>query len=88
MTASSRTLPVSGAVAVAAGLLLSRCMKNLPTAPSVSVLTSGVAIYEHADFAGDSALVTGDQGDLGDFSGPWPSSDAMNRISREWLLVG
>ena len=69
MTAFCQTLPVSGAVAVAAGLLLSGCMKNLPTAPSVPVLTSGVAIYEHADFAGDSALVTADLGDLKDFSG-------------------
>ena len=72
MTASSRTLPVSGAVAVVAGLLLTSCMKNLPTAPSVPVLTSGVAIYEHADFAGDSALVTADLGDLKDFNGPCP----------------
>ena len=82
-TASCRTFPVSGAVA--AVLLLSGCMKNLPTAPSVSVLTSGVAIYEHADFAGDSALLTGDLGDLGDFSGPCPSSDVTGGSGRpDW----
>ena len=72
MTACCRTFPVSGAVAVAAGLLLSGCMnmKNLPTAPSE--LTNGVTIYEHADFGGASALVTEELGDLKDFHGPCP----------------
>lgn len=69
MTAPCRTLPVTGAVAVAV-LLLSGCMKNLPAAPSE--LTNGVTIYEHADFVGASALVTGDLGDLKDFRGPCP----------------
>jgi hypothetical protein len=59
-------------------------MKNLPTAPSVAVLTSGVAIYEHADFAGDSALLTADLGDLGDFSGPCPSSDVTGGGRPDW----
>ena len=68
MTASCRTLPVSGVVA--AVLLLSGCMKNLPAAPSE--LTSGVTIYEHADFAGASSLVTGDLRDLKGFHGPCP----------------
>ena len=80
MTASCRTLPVSGVVA--AVLLLSGCMKNLPAAPSE--LTSGVTIYEHADFAGDSALLTGDLGDLGDFSGPCPSSDVTGGGRPDW----
>jgi hypothetical protein len=89
VTASCRTFAVSRAVAVAAVLLLSGCMKNLPTAPSVSVLTSGVAIYEHADFAGDSALVTADLGDLKDFSGPCPgeltqSGSNVSVGSRNW----
>jgi hypothetical protein len=70
MTAFCRTFPVSGAVAVAAVLLFSGCMKDLPAAPSE--LTSGVTIYEHADFAGASSLVTGDLGDLKDFHGPCP----------------
>ena len=83
-TASQSNASLSGAVAVAAGLLLSGCMKNLPTAPSVAVLPSGVAIYERADFAGDSALLTGDLGDLGDFSGPCPSSDVTGGGRPDW----
>lgn len=43
-------------------------MKDLPAAPSE--LTNGVTIYEHADFAGASALLTGDVSDLEDFNGP------------------
>ena len=78
-----RTFPVSGAVTVAAGLLLSGCMKNLPTAPSE--LTNGVTIYEHADFAGASALVTEDLGDLKNFNGPCPGEDLDTSVgSPNW----
>jgi Peptidase inhibitor family I36 len=84
MTTPCRTLPVTGEVAVAV-LLLSGCMKSLPTAPSLTALTSGVAIYEHADFAGDSAVVTEDLGDLKDFHGPCPGEVTSTGIgSPNW----
>jgi hypothetical protein len=49
-------------------LLLVACQKSLPTAPSE--VTSGITIYEHANFLGQSALVTQSITDLKDFKGP------------------
>ena len=43
-------------------------MASLPTAPSD--LTSGVSIYEHANFSGDSALLTTSSTNLSEFKGP------------------
>jgi hypothetical protein len=43
-------------------------MDKLPTAPGE--VTSGVTIYEHANFRGTSALLTRDASSLSDFSGP------------------
>jgi len=42
-------------------------MQTLPGAPSE--VTSGVTIYEHAGFAGGSALLTRDVRDLRDYAG-------------------
>ena len=44
------------------------CEKSLPTAPSE--LTTGVTLYEHANFEGESAHLTSDVRDLKDFKGP------------------
>jgi len=46
---------------------------SLPTAPSD--LTSGVSIYEHANFSGDSALLTTSYTNLSEFKGPCEHSD-------------
>lgn len=46
---------------------------SLPTAPSD--LTSGVSIYEDANFLGDSALLTTSYTDLSDFKGPCEHTD-------------
>jgi hypothetical protein len=46
---------------------------ELPTAPSD--LTSGVSIYEDANFLGDSALLTTSATDLSDFRGPCEHSE-------------
>ena len=45
-------------------LLLFGCdeLPSFPTAPAE--LTSGVAVFEHADYAGESALITEDQKNL------------------------
>jgi hypothetical protein len=47
---------------------LTGCKKSLPTAPSE--LTSGIIVYEHANFEGDSAVITQDISDLSDVKGP------------------
>ena len=49
-------------------LLFTGCMDKLPSAPSE--VTSGVTIYEQANFRGTSALLTRDASALSDFSGP------------------
>lgn len=49
-------------------LPLLACQKSLPTAPSE--LTTGITIYQHADYLGESAHVTADIKDLKDFKGP------------------
>ena len=54
--------------AATAFLLLAGCENRLPGAPTE--LTSGVTIYEHANFMGASALLTRDVSDLRDYSGP------------------
>jgi hypothetical protein len=41
---------------------------RLPTAPSE--LTTGIVVYEHANFRGQSAHITGDVRDLRDVRGP------------------
>lgn len=58
-------------LAIVAGLLglaVIACQQKLPTAPSD--LTNGIAIYEHANFLGDSSQVANDISDLDDFRGP------------------
>ena len=54
---------------LALGLLVA-CdgLPSLPGAPSD--LTSGVSIYEHANYAGDSALIRTSVANLSDFKGP------------------
>jgi hypothetical protein len=67
MSATRRIRPAQTATVVAAHLLLSGCMQSLPGAPSD--VTSGVTIYEHAGFAGGSALLKSDVRDLRDYTG-------------------
>ena len=55
----------AGATAV---LVVSCDRAQLPVGPSE--LTSGIVIYEHADYAGASAHLTEDIGHLKDFEGP------------------
>ena len=44
------------------------CQNSLPTAPSD--LTTGIVVYEHANFLGASAHITEDVSDLKEFKGP------------------
>lgn len=50
------------------------CQDSLPMAPSD--LQSGIVIYEHANYLGDSAHLTGSVGNLDDFKGPCIETDS------------
>ena len=59
----------TSAVLVGATLLvLAGCQRSLPTAPSE--LTTGMVVYEHANFLGQSAHIANNVADLKDFTGP------------------
>lgn len=58
-----RTGAVAGAI-----VLLAACMDELPTAPDQ--VTTGITIYEDANYLGGSALVTRDISDLRNLNGP------------------
>jgi hypothetical protein len=63
-----RTHAWVGRAAGSALLLAIACKQSLPTAPSE--LTTGITIYEHANFSGASAHIQTDLTDLEDFTGP------------------
>lgn len=80
MAAYSRASGLVTAIALAA--LAHGCTPaELPMAPTP--FTTGVILYEHANFLGNSSHLTADVADLGDFSGPClHSSDDAS--SRDW----
>ena len=54
---------------------------ELPMGPSP--LTTGIILFEHANFLGSSAHITGDIPDLREFRGPCVHDDG-NSVSRDW----
>jgi hypothetical protein len=56
--------------------ILAGCQQSLPTAPSN--LVTGIVVYQHANYLGESAHVKTDLGDLANIEGPCykPSSGA------------
>jgi hypothetical protein len=81
---SDRQLFWSMVLGAGAVLILGACASSLPTAPSQ--ITNGVAIYEHADYAGESALITEDIKDLKGVKGPCrkPASDGDGDVDIGW----
>jgi hypothetical protein len=71
---------------VCAGLSLCSCRNNLPTGPSEPLtLLTGIVVYEHADYNGDSGHVTRDIENLEDYNGPcFLSADAYGGSTFSW----
>jgi hypothetical protein len=79
MAAHSRASGLVTAIALAA--LAHGCSPTeLPMAPTE--LSAGIILYEHANFLGNSAHVTGAMPDLRDFRGPCLHGDDAS--SRDW----
>lgn len=65
--------PVRPVVVLLGMLAVAGCDDRLPMAPTD--LTSGVAIYVHANYQGESAQLTSDVPDLRDYRGPCRDGD-------------
>ena len=63
-------------LALALLVCLAACQDSLPTAPSD--LQSGVVIYEHANYRGESAHLTQSSANLSDFEGPCVYSETSS----------
>jgi hypothetical protein len=55
---------------------------ELPFAPSA--LDTGIVLFEHANFHGNSAHVTSDIRDLREFIGPCLHDDGNGSVARDW----
>jgi hypothetical protein len=83
-------LTVAAVLAVGVAVLLVGCRdSSLPSAPSD--LTSGVVVFEHANFLGRSAHLTTEVANLADFDGPCEhefntstSSQVFTSTIRNW----
>jgi hypothetical protein len=80
LAAYSRASGRIAVIALAAAVVNSCSPTELPMAPSA--LTAGIILYEHANFLGNSAHLTADIADLGDFRGPCIEGDDAS--SRSW----
>ena len=65
-----------------AGLVIGCSNPELPMSPSS--FTSGIILYEHANFLGNAAHITSDVRDLRDYTGPCVHDDGSGGASRDW----
>lgn len=70
------------ALSVATGLTGGGCETRLPMAPSE--LSTGIVVYEHANYLGNSAHITTDVRDLRDVRGPCARTDGDGLTSFDW----
>lgn len=61
---------------VSALLACVACSGSLPSEPDT--LTSGIVVYEHDHYGGESGLITSDISDLSDFTGPCEHDDLFS----------
>jgi hypothetical protein len=73
---------LTGVLSIGSLALLAGCAQDLPLEPSG--LTTGVVVYEHANFLGDSAHITEDIRDLRDFRGPCEHTDSDGYRYYNW----
>jgi hypothetical protein len=73
-----------GRAAGIAVVLAMACQEKLPNAPAE--VTTGVTIYEHANFGGASALVERDLEDLEDFRGPCQHTESTGNGTSTTVL--
>ena len=70
------------AVAIAVAAFVLGCSETeLPMEPSD--FATGIIVYEHANYLGNSAHLTGDMEDLRDFRGPC-IHESVDSVTRDW----
>ena len=70
------------ALALLVAVFAHGCKDRLPTAPSD--FSTGVIVYEHADYLGASAHISADTPDLSDFKGPCVNVDNDGSRDDDW----
>lgn len=73
---------ISAATVVVVALAGSGCRESFPTAPAE--LQTGIIVYEHADYLGESAHITTNVSDLKDYRGPCFETDSEGLPISVW----
>jgi hypothetical protein len=73
---------ITAATVVVVALAGSGCRESFPTAPAE--LQTGIIVYEHADYLGESAHITTNVSDLKDFEGPCLESVNQGQLTYAW----
>ena len=73
---------ISAATVVVVALAGSGCRESFPTAPAE--LQTGIIVYQHADYLGESAHITTNVSDLKDYRGPCFETDSEGLPISVW----